>query len=72
MGEDINWDKFIYPKDCLLSDRAKAALIRSANEGRCPPFLQCNYAIDGSCGKDTQKECYNRGLVIKKKHKVPA
>jgi hypothetical protein len=63
------WDEFRYPGKCLLSDRAKAALIGSANEDRCSPYLQCDHAKGNVCDKDVQKECYARGVDIEINHK---
>jgi hypothetical protein len=70
MGAKINWDDLRYPAKCLLSIQAKAALAKSANEGRCPPYLQCRYAKEDTCPIDVQRDCYDRGVALEKNQRT--
>lgn len=58
MGEKIDWKYFRYPRDCLLSDNAQAALIKVASSGKCDPFMQCKKSIAGECPGETQRKCH--------------
>ena len=72
MDGDNNWDKFKYPKDCRLSDRAKATLVEAVKSGKGDPFRICKPGRLLECSILVQRECFNQVLNIKESHESKA